>query len=238
MKIVCMIPARLDSKRFPKKIFSKLGEKTLLGNVIDAAKETGIFDEVVVAVCSKEVAEVAHEHGAKAVLTSPSLENGTLRILSAIEQEGIEGDIFVNWQADEPFISKKMIHDLLDARGPADVWTLKKKVNREAAMESSIVKVVCDQMGKALYFSRSLIPFERGERMPFYKHIGLYAYTKEALKKISKFQKTPLEAAEKLEQLRWLEHGLSIEVGETTEEVVGIDTLADLQKANNFIKNS
>ena len=237
MKIVCMIPARLNSKRFPGKIFSKLGEKTLLGNVIDAAKEVEVFDEVVVAVCSSEVAEVAKEHGARAVLTDPALPNGTMRILAAIEQEGIEGEVFVNWQADEPFISKKMIHDLLEGRGQADVWTLKKQVDREVAQDPNIVKVVCGKDGKALYFSRSLIPFEREEGAPFYKHIGLYAYTKEALKKISMFQKTPLERAEKLEQLRWLEQGLSIEVGETIEEVHGVDTLADLDQANAFMKN-
>ena len=237
MKVVCMIPARLDSKRFPRKIFAKLGEHTVLGNVIEAAKKIPIFDAIYVAGCSPDVIAIASDHGVCGILTDPNLINGTERISAAIKNEGIDGDIFVNLQADEPFINETMIDELLACKEKTDIWTLKKKISKEDSLESSIVKVVCDKTGKALYFSRAQIPFERGDSATYYKHIGLYAYTKDALKIISNFQKTPLESSEKLEQLRWLENGLQIRVNETEEEAIGIDTPKDLDKANlNFLR--
>ncbi len=227
-----MIPARLDSKRFPRKIFANLGGKTLLGNVLEAAKKVKIFDEIIVAACSQEVIEICKEHGVKAVLTDPLLPNGTMRIISAIEKLGLVADVFVNWQADEPFITEEVIKTLLTGNLETDIWTLKKEIDKQEAFEPSIVKVVTDLCDKALYFSRSLIPYQRGESAKYYKHIGLYAFTKKALDKIKKTHPTPLEEAEVLEQLRWLENGLSIQVASTQEDVMGIDTEKDLALAN------
>lgn len=235
MKVVCIIPARADSKRFPRKIFSTLGNHTLLGNVIEAAKKVTLFDDIYVAACSQEVAQIALDHGVKVVITDPVLENGTERITSAVEQEGIDGDIFVNWQADEPFINEKMIKSLLNRKEGADIWTLKKSITKEEALEPSIVKVVSDSNGKALYFSRAQIPYQRGREVTYFQHIGLYAYTAKALKKIATFQKTPLEQSEMLEQLRWLENGLQIRVNTTEEQVVGIDLPSDLKKAQKIL---
>lgn len=231
MKIVCVIPARLNSTRFPRKVLALLGKKTLLGTVIEAAKNVSCFDEILVAGCSFEVVEEAKKHGVNAVITDPNLENGTMRIIEGIERAGIEGDLFVNWQADEPFITEDMINQLIDNNSIADIRTLKKEIDKEDGLESSIVKVVTDQSGKAMYFSRSLIPYQRSANPRYFKHIGLYAFTRQALKKIKVCKKTPLEEAEVLEQLRWMEHGLNIEVYETKFDVIGIDTRKDLEKA-------
>jgi 3-deoxy-manno-octulosonate cytidylyltransferase (CMP-KDO synthetase) len=229
-----MIPARLDSKRFPQKIFAKLGEKTLLGNVIEAAKKVSLFDGVYVACCSEQVVDEAKKHGVKGILTDPSLENGTLRIIDAIQKQGILGDLFVNWQGDEPFINEQMIMELISGTG--SIRTLKKKIDEEEAKNPSVVKVVTDNKGKALYFSRSPIPFIRGEKTPYFKHVGLYAFEYSALNKLKNLEPCILEKAEVLEQLRWLENGLSIEVMETLYDTKGIDTEKDLFEVNQYFK--
>ena len=161
MKIICMIPARLDSKRFPRKIFAKLNNRTLLGNVIEAAKRVEVFDDIYVAACSKQVADEAHSHGVKSVITDPRLENGTYRIIDAIEKEDIKGDLFVNWQADEPFITPSIISRLLEGADSSDILTLKQKIEGDDIFSPSVVKVVTNLEGRALYFSRSVITRRR-----------------------------------------------------------------------------
>lgn len=231
MKIICMIPARADSKRFHRKIFAKIDDMSLLGHVITAAKKVSLFDEVIVAACSKEVMDLATRYGVRAILTEPSAPNGSMRIIEAIKKEGIDGDFFVNWQADEPFITETLIHTLLQGADQADILTLKIKIDQKSAIESSIVKVVTDLEGKALYFSRALIPFQREGEAVYYKHIGLYAFSKKATAIIAGLEQTPLESNESLEQLRWLEHGLTIKVNITDNEVVSVDTENDLIQA-------
>ncbi len=235
MKIICMIPARADSKRFHRKIFAKIGDMSMLGHVITAAKKVSLFDEVVVAACGKEVRDLALEYGVRAVLTDPGLPNGSMRIIDAIHKEGIEGDLFVNWQADEPFITEDIIKTLLEGAEGIDILTLKKKIDKKEALEPSIVKVVTDLENKALYFSRSMIPFQREGEAIYYKHIGLYAFSKKAIVTIAGLKQTPLEVNESLEQLRWLENGLSIKVNVTESEVIGVDTESDLIQANTLI---
>jgi 3-deoxy-manno-octulosonate cytidylyltransferase (CMP-KDO synthetase) len=204
---------------------------SLLGHVITAAKKVSLFDEVIVAACSKEVVDLATRYGARAILTEPSAPNGSMRIIEAIKKEGIDGDFFVNWQADEPFITETLIHTLLQGADQADILTLKIKIDQKSAIESSIVKVVTDLEGKALYFSRALIPFQREGEAVYYKHIGLYAFSKKATAIIAGLEQTPLEGNESLEQLRWLEHGLTIKVNITDNEVVSVDTENDLIQA-------
>lgn len=234
MKIVCMIPARLNSSRFHRKILAPLKDKTLLGNVIDAAKTVPLFDEVYVACCSEEVAEVAKEHKVRAFLTDPDLPNGTMRILSAIEENGIEADIVVNWQGDEPFINETMISELLSNTEKGDIWTLKKEISYEKAENPDVVKVVAGKDGSALYFSRSRIPYQRSEKAKYYKHVGLYAFRLSALRQIKSLKAQPLEVTESLEQLRWLESGLKLQVAETKQDVVGVDSESDLKAAQDF----
>lgn len=233
MKVVCVIPARLASTRFPKKVLAQIKDKTMIERVWMAAKKCKEFDEVYFAIDSEEVAKEVERFGGKWMMTSPSCPTGTHRLIEFIETSKVEADVFVNWQADEPLVCPQMIKDLLQGiYNPMEkVWTLKKEASPHEVANPNVVKVVTDRFGRALYFSRSQIPFDRdGSGCKMYKHIGLYAYTYEALLKIKEFSITPLSEVEKLEQLTFLENGLPINVYLTQHESIGVDTLQDLQK--------
>ncbi|MBI3237099.1 MAG: 3-deoxy-manno-octulosonate cytidylyltransferase [Chlamydiales bacterium] len=228
-KIVCVIPARLNSSRFPRKILCHLLGKPLLQRVWEKAQSVDLFDQVVFAIDAEETAALIDTFQGKYIFTSPSCESGTDRLIELMQNQKVEADIWVNWQADEPFINQEMVEDLLQSSHlyDADVWTLKKKILlTEEIHNPHIPKVVCDEKGNALYFSRSPIPYHRDPSLDaptYFKHIGMYAYTKEALSKIAHSQPCELELSEKLEQLRFLHHRLSVRVHETQHEVLGID---------------
>ncbi|MDX8430754.1 MAG: 3-deoxy-manno-octulosonate cytidylyltransferase [Candidatus Algichlamydia australiensis] len=225
MRKVCVIPARLNSTRFPKKILAELQGKSLLQWTYEAAKKCP-FDEIVVAVDAEETLDLVRSFGAKAILTCKNCSSGTMRIAELVERGKISGDVIINWQADEPLITPKMIEDLLQGRG--DVWTLKKRIRKkEQITDPNKVKVVTDRQGHALYFSRCPIPHNGST---FFQHLGIYAYTEETLRKLAHFPPSSLEKAEHLEQLRFLENGLKICVNKTDGEALGIDT------KNDFIK--
>lgn len=233
MKVVCIIPARLAATRFPKKVLARIGDKTMIEHVYLAAKKCPQFSDVYIAVDSEEVAREVERFGAKWGMTSPSQPTGTHRLIEFVEKTNMDGDVFVNWQADEPFVSTQTIKDLLQGIDKSDqsIWTLKKEALAIDLPNPNVVKVVTDRFGKALYFSRSPIPYDRdGKGVPIFKHIGLYAYTKKALLNIKKLPITPLSEIEKLEQLTFLENGLSIHVYSTEHESTGIDTPEDLQR--------
>lgn len=240
--IVCVIPARLKSTRFSEKMLCKLSGKPLLQWVWEAANKTTLFREVFFAVDSEKTANLIKSFGGKYLMTSENCKSGTDRLIEIMHSGKVEADIWVNWQGDEPFITTQMIFDLLSNcdKNDSDVWTLKKRIDKEEQITSAnVAKVVCDVEGFALYFSRSTIPFYRdndGAERIYYKHVGLYAYTTNALRKISKIGHSYLEDAEKLEQLRFLHHGISIKVNETNQEVIGIDTPQDLQRAEEYAK--
>lgn len=241
-KIACIIPARLKSTRFPKKMLSFLKGKPLLQWVWEAASSVPLFDTIAFAVDAKEIAELIATFNGTCFMTSESCPSGTDRLAEIEKKAVIDADIWVNWQGDEPFINAQMIHDLLqscDEKG-TDVWTLKKRItNLEEAMSPQFAKIVCDNKGYALYFSRSLIPYYRDEKDEakkcFYKHVGLYAFTREALRKISTFSPCDIEQAEQLEQLRFLYNQLKIRVHETKREVIGIDLPEHLTKAEAYL---
>ncbi|GAB5411055.1 MAG: 3-deoxy-manno-octulosonate cytidylyltransferase [Chlamydiales bacterium] len=225
MRKICVIPARLASTRFPKKILAELQGKSLLQWTYEAAKKCP-FDEIVVAVDAKETLALAESFGAKAILTSENCLSGTMRLVELLETKKIDGDIFINWQADEPLITPKMIEELLV--GPGDVWTLKKRITEKAQiLDPNNVKVVTDRNNFALYFSRCPIPHNGSI---FYKHLGIYAYTKKTLQKLAHFPSSMLEKAEHLEQLRFLENGIKIRVNTTSGEAIGVDTKNDFKK--------
>ena len=241
-KVVCVIPARLQSSRFPRKILALLGEKPLIQWVWEAAIKISFFDEVVFAVDSEETARIIEGFGGRFYLTSIDCESGTDRLAELQKKGIIQGDIWVNWQADEPFITEKILRDLLfSSRNElADIWTLKTRIlHDEQIKDPNSPKVVCDVHGFALYFSRSPIPYYRNlqdSQPKYFKHIGLYAYSNEALKKISEMPECELAQAESLEQLRFLSYGLKIQVNETSEETIGIDLPEHLVTADLHIR--
>ncbi len=228
-KIACVIPARMGSKRFPQKVLARLGDKPLLQWVFEAAKKCEHFDFCTFAIDSVEVAELLKTFDAPYVMTSPDCESGTMRLAEVRKKMDIRADVWVNWQADEPFINNEMIDELLQSCDePAqDVWTLKHKLDGDPADPHS-VKVVCDQQGKAMYFSRSPVPYAK-ENIDYYKHVGLYAYSDRALSIIETLPPCPLEKSEQLEQLRFLSGGLHIQVHETKHVTQGVDLPEHLQ---------
>lgn len=241
-KVACIIPARLKSTRFPKKMLCMLKDKPLLQWVWESAVSVCLFDEVAFAVDAEETAQLVRSFGGKCFMTSESCLSGSDRLAELMNKRAVDADLFVNWQGDEPFICEQMILDLLQScdKEESDLWTLKKKITRpEEVANPHIAKVVCDFQGFALYFSRSEIPFYRDEadfsKKEFYKHVGLYAYTRKALKKIFALQPCAIEAAEQLEQLRFLYNNLRIRVHETKYEVFGIDLPEHLARAEAYL---
>lgn len=207
-----------------------LGGKPLVQWAYEGAKSCGHFDEVAVATDSSEIAGVVQAFGGQAVMTSPDCQSGTDRLAELLVSKKITSEIWVNWQGDEPFIDEKTIADLLQSIEDKEfgIWTLKKRIeDREEIASKNVVKVVTDQRGKALYFSRSPIPSSGTT----YKHVGLYAFRSETLRQIQTLPVAPIEKEEKLEQLRFLYHGLPIQVHETEQEIFGIDTKEELAKA-------
>lgn len=239
-KITCIIPARLNSTRLPRKVLTILHGKPLLQWVWEAATNTECFQQIIIAVDAKETADVARSFGADVLFTNPNCMSGTDRLIEIQESGNVHADIWVNWQGDEPFITRLMIEKLLQSSDSFDeeIWTLKRRIDRPAEIDSPhVVKVVCDAKGKALYFSRSKIPYfrEPSEETIYYKHVGIYAFSDAALRKIGQVPIAPLEEAEKLEQLRYLYHGMKIRVHETDQEIFGIDTAEQLAKASQIM---
>jgi 3-deoxy-manno-octulosonate cytidylyltransferase (CMP-KDO synthetase) len=237
-KIVCVIPARLKSTRFPRKMLTRLHNKPLLQWVWEAANRVSLFDEVTFAIDSDETAALIDTFQGKYVMTSEQCQSGTERLIELVGRKWSDADIWVNWQGDEPFIHEAMIHNLLQtcAKEHSDVWTLCKKITQADEIHNPhVAKVVCDAEGYALNFSRSTIPYYRDPREEahkcYYKHVGLYAFTREALLKMATLSPCYLEEAEQLEQLRFLYHRLKVRVHETESDVFGIDLPEHLIKA-------
>ena len=241
MKIVCVIPARLASSRFPKKVLAMLGEKPMLQWVWEAASSVSLFDDVAFAIDDCETARLIDSFEGKHFMTSPDCPSGTDRLIELHTEGKIQGDIWVNWQGDEPFIHQEMIENLLQTTDETyDIWSLRKEIEREEDIEDpNVVKVVTDSQDRALYFSRSPIPYDRDglENVTYYKHVGIYAYTTHALKQISTLSPSLLEQSEGLEQLRFLENGMNIQVHETSHETLGIDIPDDLARAMDRISS-
>jgi len=242
-KIVCIIPARLASTRFPGKVLKSIQNKPMLSWVWHAAHATKLFDDVLFAIDSLWTADLIESFGGKYFMTSDECKNGTERLIELMQNQKVTADVWVNWQGDEPFITTTMIKDLLQScsKNDADIWTLCKRIeDYQEIANPHVAKVVRDANNNALYFSRSTIPYYRDPRAQinktFYKHIGIYAYTTTALKKIAELSTADIEDAEQLEQLRFLYNGLTIKVHETNTEVFGIDLPEHIEKAEKFAK--
>lgn len=245
MKFIGIIPARYASTRFPGKPLAILGGRPVIQHVYEQA--SNVLEEAYVATDDERIFNCVEQFGGRAVITRPDHKSGTDRIEEAAEKIGTDADVIINIQGDEPFIQKSQIEilkQLFDST-ETQIGTLGKHFESiEAVKNLNSPKIVTDKRGFALYFSRSIIPFVRGvgqsqwmEHYPYLKHLGLYAYRREVLREITQLPQSPLELAESLEQLRWLENGYRIRVGLTDEETVGIDTPEDLQRAEAFLRD-
>ncbi|MBK2000825.1 MULTISPECIES: 3-deoxy-manno-octulosonate cytidylyltransferase [Campylobacter] len=236
-----IIPTRLNSTRFPKKILCDIGGVPMF---IATAKQVQDIDEVCIAVDDEEILELAKKYHFKAVLTRKDHESGTDRINEACQKLALkEDEIVINVQADEPFIESKNLflfkefaHSCLGEK--AFMASCYKLIDQKQANDSNLVKVVCDKDDFALYFSRSKIPYEREDYQGNFKgHLGIYAYSVKALKEFCALENSMLEKAEKLEQLRAIENGKKIKMLEISTQSIGIDTQEDYEKALKFYKN-
>ncbi len=231
MRSVAIIPARLASTRLPRKMLREIAGKPLLGVVYQAVRSSPLLAEVIVATDSEEILEVCRKHGWKARLTSAAHRSGTERVHEL--SNSIAADVYVNVQGDEPLTRPEHIATLLEVMKDAtvQVGTLKTPCGAADINNPGAVKVVTDSAGRALYFSRATIPFDRDGMEPrYYKHLGMYAYRKAALDRFVTLPESSLETSERLEQLRFLENGTPIYVGETPYDTVGVDTEEDLRR--------
>ena len=243
MTFMAIIPARYASTRFPGKPLAVLGGKTVIQRVYEQVNS--ILDEVYVATDDKRIYDCVTGFGGRAVMTREDHKSGTDRIEEAVEKIQSSADVIINVQGDEPFIQPSQIKTLMKLFDTPDtqIGTLGKPFESIEAIENpNSPKIVTDNRGFALYFSRSVIPYIRGKERsewfgeyPFLKHLGIYAYRREVLKEVTLLPQSSLEKAESLEQLRWLQNGYRIRVGLTDVETVGIDTPEDLQRAEEFL---
>ena len=240
MKVVAVIPARYGSTRFPGKVLAKLGEKPIVQWVWEAARKSKA-STVLVATDDTKVRNAVEAFGGRAVMTASSHPSGSDRIWEAIQ--GVDADIIVNIQGDEPLKPYAVIDGLIDAmlsKPAPDMATVVVPCKREEIKDNpNIVKAVVGADGFALYFSRSMIPFlrEGGLETPVYRHWGIYAYTRKALERFVSLPEGKLERCEKLEQLRALENGMRIKAISTSFQSIGIDTPEDLASASAFLES-
>ena len=233
MNIIAVIPARYGATRFPGKLMQMLGNKTIIRHVYVNAKKTGLFNDVFVVTDSDIIYEEITRNGGKAIMSKKEHESGSDRIAEAVAD--INADIIVNVQGDEPFMKKEPLEKLVRLFDDPNVQvaSLMRKISKEEAENPNNVKVVTDKSGYALYFSRSIIPFQRdlGLTVGYFLHVGVYGYKKDVLMNFTHWPQTILEKAEKLEQLRYLENGIKIKMAETDYDNIAIDTPEDLEKA-------
>jgi 3-deoxy-manno-octulosonate cytidylyltransferase (CMP-KDO synthetase) len=236
MRIIAVIPARLASTRLPGKVLRPIAGVPMLGWVYRATLACPQLDQVLIATDSSEVVAYADSQGWPSLMTSPDLPSGTDRVhaVSAV----IDADIYVNIQGDEPLVRREHIDALLRpfALTAAEVTTLSTACSPAEVDDPNAVKVVTANDGRALYFSRATIPYIRGTAMAPRKHLGLYAYRKAALTRFAGLPPSPLESAERLEQLRLLENGIDIYVEHTTFATIGVDTEEDLLAAEQILR--
>ena len=236
MKTIALIPARYAATRFPAKLMQMLGNKTVIRHTYENTVATLLFDEVIVVTDSEIIFNEIVQNGGYAIMSRQEHESGSDRIAEAVAD--IDVDIIVNVQGDEPFVKKALLENLLSAfkndhYKKVPVASLMYQISGDDVTNPNHVKVVVDSSMNALLFSRSVIPFHRDKSITpvYYKHIGIYAYRKTALLNFTTWKTSPLEAIEKLEQLRYLENGVEIKMVLTDDCPISIDTPQDLEDA-------
>ena len=245
---IILIPARYASTRFPGKPLAKIGGEEMITRVCRQASKTGAM--VAVATDDQRIADCVEKAGFTAVMTSEDHKSGTDRVFEAFCKLGKPAKVVINVQGDEPFIAPSQIESLMEifrANPDTQLATLVRKFDKEKGFDSlfdpNLVKVTTAKNGDALYFSRSIIPYIRGvewkewlDKHEFLTHVGIYAYRADVLAEVTKLQRSPLEIAESLEQLRWLENGYRIKTAVTAEPTIGIDTADDLKAAEDWVR--
>ena len=237
MKSVAVIPARLASTRLPRKMLREISGKPLVGWVYEAVCSSPLLSDVIIVTDSEEILEACRQHGWKAQMTSSAHRSGTERVHEV--SNSVVANVYINVQGDEPLVRPEQIAILLDVmKDPSvQVGTVKTPCPSEEIGNPNAVKVVTAPSGRALYFSRASIPYDRDDANPrYFKHLGLYAYRKPALDLFVSRPESVLEKSERLEQLRFLENGIAIYVGETPYDSVGVDTEEDLQRVTEIIR--
>ncbi len=231
MKAIAVIPARLASTRLPRKMLREIAGKPLIGIVYEAVLSSPGLADVIIATDSEEILDVCRAHNWNARMTSSQHRSGTERVHEISNRE--KADIYINVQGDEPLVRSEQIASLLGVmeNPAAQVGTLMTPTAEIDIPNPNAVKVVTDLSGRALYFSRATIPFDRDTTHPrYFKHLGFYAYRKSALDRFVTLPESLLERAERLEQLRFLENRISIFVAETPYDSIGVDTEEDIQR--------
>jgi 3-deoxy-manno-octulosonate cytidylyltransferase (CMP-KDO synthetase) len=237
MTAIAIIPARLASTRLPRKMLREIAGKPLVGAVYEAVRSSPLLDDVIIATDSDEILQVCDRNGWKAQMTSPAHSSGTQRVHEV--SNSIAADIYLNVQGDEPLTQPEHIATLIEVMRDSNVQvgTLKTTATSMDITNPNAVKVVVDAKGRALYFSRATIPHDRDGTGPrYYKHLGFYAYRKSALDRFVALPESSLERSERLEQLRFLENGIPIFVGETVYDTIGVDTEEDLRRAEMLLR--
>ena len=240
LKIIAVIPARLEAQRFPKKLLQDLGGAPVIVRTYEAALRTGLFDEVIVVTDSKDIYQTVRQYDGKAMMSVKEHDCGSNRIAEAVED--IDVDIVINVQGDEPFTNRGDLERLIeifknDIDDEVDLASLMHTLEDEKDIQNpNNVKIIVDKKSNALYFSRSPLPFHRDKNIAVktYKHVGIYAFRKRALMEFYQAEPTPLELAEKIECIRYLENGKKIRMVETSNHTIGIDTPTDLEKARSL----
>ena len=235
LTVLGVIPARLASERLPRKVLREIAGRPMLQVIYERSRKAGCLDELIVATDSEEILSFCERNQIPAMLTSPAHTSGTDRIAEVSERK--EAEVYVTIQGDEPLVRPEHIEAMVDVLRQVEaiqVSTLKVAISRAQAADPSVVKVVTDPEGYALYFSRHPIPFPRGGDAPCFKHLGFYAYRRRALQAFHRLAPTPLEQVEKLEQLRFLENRIPIYVADTEYDAIGVDTEEDLRRVEKF----
>lgn len=241
MKTIALIPARYAATRFPAKLMQMLGNKTVIRHTYENTVATLLFDEVIVVTDSEIILNEIVENGGYAIMSKGEHESGSDRIAEAVMD--IDVEIIINVQGDEPFVKKEILENLIkvftdDRNNSVQVASPMHEITDSAIIKDpNVVKVVVDKNMFSLLFSRSIIPFARSndEGIKYYKHVGIYAYRKDALINFTNWPVTPLEAAEKIECLRYLENGTRLKMVLTNESPISIDTKEDLEKARKLL---
>jgi 3-deoxy-manno-octulosonate cytidylyltransferase (CMP-KDO synthetase) len=234
--IVAIIPARYGSTRLPAKAIASIHGKPLIQWVWEGVKSSKKIDRVIIATDDERIEQAAKSFGAEVVMTSPDHHSGTDRVAEVAKN--IDAEWIINIQGDEPLIRGDILDDMISKLGPYEMATLARKIDQPGEEKNpNIVKVVSDLSGRALYFSRTPIPYlrDQDQRVTYWHHLGMYAYRKETLLKLVQFPPSPLEQIEKLEQLRALQNGIAIQVIPTTLFVIGVDTPEDLKAVEQYL---